>query len=77
LDAQKETPFVFNPQPSLGLHSQRQRLPIAKCRLEVLYLLEKHQVAIVVGETGCGKSTQLPQYLLEAGWAAEEGTMVS
>lgn len=23
---------------------------------------------IIVGETGCGKSTQIPQYLFESGW---------
>ena len=26
------------------------------------------QVSIVAGDTGCGKSTQLPQYLMEAGY---------
>jgi len=25
----------------------------------------------MVGQTGCGKTTQLPQYLFEAGWAAD------
>lgn len=29
--------------------------------MQILYLLEKYQVLVVVGETGCGKSTQLPQ----------------
>jgi len=28
-------------------------------------------VLIVVGQTGCGKTTQLPQYLHEAGWASD------
>jgi len=30
--------------------------------------MRQNQVIIVVGETGCGKSTQLPQYLLEDGF---------
>jgi len=36
----------------------------------LLYLVEKYRVVIVVGHTGSGKTTQIPQYLLEAGWAA-------
>ena len=31
---------------------------------------------VVVGETGSGKSTQLPQYLLEAGYAETQGKMI-
>ena len=36
---------------------------------QIIYLLEKFQVLVVVGETGCGKSTQLPQFLHEYGYA--------
>lgn len=35
------------------------------------YALEKYKVIIIEGETGCGKSTQLPQYLYEGGWASD------
>ena len=31
--------------------------------------LEKNQVIIIAGDTGCGKSTQVPQYLLQANYA--------
>ncbi|KAI8575759.1 hypothetical protein K450DRAFT_260078 [Umbelopsis ramanniana AG] len=55
----------------LSIQQQRERLPIFKSRKELLYLVEKFQTVIVVGQTGCGKTTQLPQYLEEAGWAAE------
>lgn len=30
--------------------------------------MEKNGVVVIVGETACGKSTQLPQYLFENGW---------
>lgn len=42
-------------------------LPITARRAEILEALRAHQVLIVAGETGSGKSTQLPQYCLEIG----------
>ncbi|KAI9704578.1 MAG: hypothetical protein M1820_005491 [Bogoriella megaspora] len=43
----------------------RSTLPIAGFRDEALATIERNQVTIICGETGCGKSTQLPAYLLE------------
>ncbi|VDK59107.1 unnamed protein product [Anisakis simplex] len=60
-----------NPYVLLSIQQQRSRLPIFKNRNHILYLLEKYRTVIIVGETGCGKSTQIPQYLMEAGWAAD------
>eukprot|EP00966_Prymnesium_polylepis_P007139 164656-Prymnesium_polylepis.1 len=31
-------------------------------------MVEHYSTVVVVGHTGCGKTTQLPQYLHEAGW---------
>ena len=60
----------------MDLDSQKRKLPVYKSKNSFLYLLEKHQVLVVVGETGCGKSTQLPQFILEAGYANKPGKMI-
>ncbi|KAM9504752.1 putative ATP-dependent RNA helicase DHX35 isoform 1-T2 [Salvelinus alpinus] len=65
------SPIIFNPHTALSIEKQRQKLPVFKHRNNILYLVESYQTVIIVGETGCGKTTQIPQYLLEAGWAAE------
>eukprot|EP00602_Paraphysomonas_sp_CaronLab_P003104 CAMPEP_0185033384 /NCGR_PEP_ID=MMETSP1103-20130426/22251_1 /TAXON_ID=36769 /ORGANISM="Paraphysomonas bandaiensis, Strain Caron Lab Isolate" /LENGTH=635 /DNA_ID=CAMNT_0027569627 /DNA_START=40 /DNA_END=1944 /DNA_ORIENTATION=+ len=54
----------------LPISYQRQLLPIHRHKRELLYCLEKYKVLVLVGETGSGKSTQIPQFLYEAGWAA-------
>ncbi|HWJ36409.1 MAG TPA: ATP-dependent RNA helicase HrpA [Steroidobacteraceae bacterium] len=42
-------------------------LPISARREAISEALKRHQVLIVAGDTGSGKSTQLPQYCLESG----------
>jgi len=42
-------------------------LPIHACRQEIAQAIAQHQVVIVCGETGSGKSTQLPKICLELG----------
>jgi pre-mRNA-splicing factor ATP-dependent RNA helicase DHX16 len=46
----------------------RRKLPMFPYREELLKAIEEHQVLIIVGETGSGKTTQIPQYLFEAGY---------
>ncbi|KAG5747957.1 hypothetical protein H9Q70_009383 [Fusarium xylarioides] len=53
---------------ALSIQETRKSLPIYKYRDEFLAALEKFQVLVIVGETGSGKTTQLPQYLHEAGY---------
>ncbi|KAA8496833.1 putative pre-mRNA-splicing factor ATP-dependent RNA helicase DHX16 [Porphyridium purpureum] len=50
-----------------ALLSDAASLPIAAYRSELMSLIEANPVVIVVGETGSGKSTQIPQFLLDSG----------
>ncbi|NBD38258.1 MAG: DEAD/DEAH box helicase, partial [Verrucomicrobia bacterium] len=47
-------------------------LPIVEHREAILGMLREHQVVVIAGETGSGKTTQLPKMCLEAG-LAEKG----
>ncbi|KAK0650879.1 putative Pre-mRNA-splicing factor ATP-dependent RNA helicase PRP43 [Cercophora samala] len=42
----------------------RRDLPVSKQRAEFLELYHKTQILVFVGETGSGKTTQIPQYVL-------------
>ena len=54
-----------------ALHKPASLLPIARHRESILYLVETFSVLIVVGQTGSGKSTQIPQFLEQAGWCSD------
>ncbi|MGC9386201.1 MAG: hypothetical protein ACP5D0_04585, partial [Hydrogenovibrio sp.] len=43
------------------------KLPVAERRDEILALIQNHQVVVIAGETGSGKTTQIPKICLEAG----------
>ncbi|KAF7666472.1 hypothetical protein LDENG_00106690 [Lucifuga dentata] len=47
------------------LQAEREQLPVFQHRQHVLEALQRHPVAVIAGETGSGKSTQIPQFLLE------------
>lgn len=54
---------------SKDIESLKMSLPVYQYKKEFLKLLEGNQVIIIVGETGSGKTTQLPQYLYEGGYS--------
>lgn len=48
-----------------SIQEQTKSLPIAKHKSDILRRIDKHRVVIVSGDTGCGKTTQVPKYILE------------
>ncbi|KAL2931771.1 putative pre-mRNA-splicing factor ATP-dependent RNA helicase DEAH9 [Bienertia sinuspersici] len=59
-----------------NLQNQRQRLPVYKRKDAILFLVENYATTIIVGETGSGKTTQIPQYLNEGGWS-DDGHVIA
>ncbi|TXG59618.1 hypothetical protein EZV62_014191 [Acer yangbiense] len=51
------------------LQEDRKTLPIYPYYHNLLQAIEDYRVLVIVGETGSGKTTQIPQYLHEAGYS--------
>ncbi|KAF3926382.1 hypothetical protein AA313_de0203528 [Arthrobotrys entomopaga] len=66
---------VSNPRYHYMLQG-RMGLPIWEYREQLLQAISENQVTIVCGETGCGKSTQLPAYILEDCLAAGQSCRI-
>ena len=48
-----------------GLQKQREKLPIFGMRTEIMTNINDHPVVLIRGNTGCGKTTQVCQYILD------------
>ncbi|VDL74592.1 unnamed protein product [Nippostrongylus brasiliensis] len=67
--------------PNRNMETSRQNLPVAQFKDEILRTVAQNRVTLIKGETGCGKSTQVVQYLQESfilrGQGAEFNAFVS
>lgn len=59
-----------------SIREQRHFLPAFAVKEQLLQLVRENRVVVVVGETGSGKTTQIPQYLDEAGYTAGGRMMI-
>lgn len=48
------------------LEKQRKKLPVYQNKDEIMTYINNNQVTVLIGETGSGKSTQIPQFLIES-----------
>ncbi|CAK9144132.1 unnamed protein product [Ilex paraguariensis] len=60
--------LTFGQRSKLSFQEQRQSLPIYKLKKELIQAVHDNQALVVIGETGSGKTTQVTQYLAEAGY---------
>ncbi|XP_028424334.1 ATP-dependent RNA helicase DHX8-like [Perca flavescens] len=60
----------YGKKTELSILQQRESLPIYKLKAELVQAVHDNQILIVVGETGSGKTTQITQYLAEAGYTS-------
>lgn len=61
-DSENENDYTF--QHKSDLLKVRQKLPIYQHQDRIIETILNNQVTIVIGETGSGKSTQIPQFLI-------------
>uniref|UniRef100_A0AAQ5ZD33 ATP-dependent RNA helicase DHX8 n=1 Tax=Amphiprion ocellaris TaxID=80972 RepID=A0AAQ5ZD33_AMPOC len=58
----------YGKKTQLSILEQRESLPIYKLKEQLIQAVHDNQILIVIGETGSGKTTQITQYLAEAGY---------
>ena len=82
VDAQKQeemiNPYTNEPysQTYLNILETRKKLPVWKQKSDFLSQLAASQTLVLVGETGSGKTTQIPQFLVDARYTTNENKMV-
>ena len=70
--ATKMNPYTNRPysQKYVEILETRKKLPVHKQKSEFLDALAANQTLVLVGETGSGKTTQIPQFLVDDGYTS-------
>ncbi|KAI8871917.1 P-loop containing nucleoside triphosphate hydrolase protein, partial [Ramicandelaber brevisporus] len=64
--------FVVQINRDAAIQEARQQLPVCAEEQSIMEAINLHNVVVICGETGSGKTTQIPQFLYEAGYGHAE-----
>ncbi|OAP61294.1 hypothetical protein AYL99_03495 [Fonsecaea erecta] len=65
--------YAVHVSRSEDIQQSRSQLPILQREQEIMEAIHNNPVVIIKGDTGSGKTTQIPQFLFEAGYGSPEG----
>ncbi|CAB4062845.1 DHX16 [Lepeophtheirus salmonis] len=68
---EKESELNETQKKRMSIEETKKSLPVYPFRKSLIEAINEHQVLIIEGETGSGKTTQIPQYLYEAGFTKD------
>ena len=71
-DRKPKKPLTEYEKKRQKIDETKKSLPVFPFREQLLEAIAVHQVLIIEGETGSGKTTQIPQYLYEAGYTKND-----
>lgn len=69
----KHTTFHVPVTRSLNVEEARSKLPVVAEEQTIMETIRHNDCAIICGDTGSGKTTQVPQFLFEAGYGCPNG----
>ncbi|KAJ6870958.1 hypothetical protein NC652_036583 [Populus alba x Populus x berolinensis] len=69
------TPTVVHVSRPDEVEKKQKDLPIIMMEQEIMEAINEHSTVIICGETGCGKTTQVPQFLYEAGYGSNHSVV--
>lgn len=70
-------PTVVHVSRPEEVERKRKDLPIVMMEQEIMEAINENTSVIICGETGCGKTTQVPQFLYEVGFGSKSCSMRS
>ncbi|XP_074354765.1 ATP-dependent RNA helicase DEAH13-like isoform X1 [Apium graveolens] len=73
----RTAPIVVHVSRPMEIENTRKDLPIVMMEQEIMEAINENISVIICGETGCGKTTQVPQFLYEAGFGSSRSSVNS